>query len=374
MWGVDNVIVALKHNNRICRINLCDIPRSQLEKVLAAMQQPFPALTYLRFQPGDTVPIDSDSFLGGLTAPRLQELILDRISFPGLPKLLLSATHLVHLRLGTIPHSGYIPPQAMATCLTVLTMLESLLIEFESFRCRPDRRSRRPRPPPPTPTLLPVLTKLCFKGVSEYLEDLVAQIDAPILDKLDITFFHQLIFDTPQLTQFITRTPKFKAHDEARVFFADWHVWVTLPQAHDGGLELAISCSHSDWQLSSLAQVCSSSFPQPLISAVEHLYILENRFSHLRWQDNIESSQWLELLRPFTAVKGLYISREFAPRIAPALQELVGERETEVLPALQTLFLEETIPSGHIQETIGRFVAARQLASHPVVVSHWERK
>ena len=100
----------------------------------------------------------------------------------------------------------------------------------------------------------------------------------------------------------------------------------------------------------------------------------ESGSSQLHWQDDIENSQWLELLHPFTAVKDLYISQEFTPRIAPALQELVGERVTEVLPALQTLFLEEPLPSGPVQETIGQFVAARQLAGHPIAVSRWERK
>jgi hypothetical protein len=206
----------------------------------------------------------------------------------------------------------------------------------------------------------------------------VARIDAPQLDKLVITFFNQLIFDTPQITQFIRRTPKFRGRDEARVVFSDSHVWVRFPfpQTSDGALELGISCSPSDWQLSSLAQVCGSSFPQALIPAVEHLYILKHRSSRsqLRWQDDIESSQWLELLHPFTAAKGLYISQEFAPRIAPALRELVGERATEVLPALQSLFLEETLPSEPVQNTIGQFVSARQLASHPIAVSRWERE
>ena len=81
------------------------------------------------------------------------------------------------------------------------------------------------------------------------------------------------------------------------------------------------------------------------------------------------------ILHPFTAVKDLYISREFVPRIASVFQELVGERVTEVLPALQTLFLEEPLPSesGSYQEAIGQFVASRQLLSHPVTVSLWNR-
>jgi hypothetical protein len=58
-------------------------------------------------------------------------------------------------------------------------------------------------------------------------------------------------------------------------------------------------------------------------------------------------------------------------RIAPVLQEpkLVGEKVTDVLPALRTLFLEERSPSGPVQEAIQQFIAARQLARRPMVVS-----
>ncbi len=71
---------------------------------------------------------------------------------------------------------------------------------------------------------------------------------------------------------------------------------------------------------------------------MEHLYIWDS-FLPPRWQDDIEDGQWLEVLHPFTNVKFLYISRELTPFIAHALQELVGERVIEVLPALQILFL-----------------------------------
>jgi hypothetical protein len=187
-----------------------------------------------------------------------------------------------------------------------------------------------------------------FKGASQYLEDLMARIDAPLLDKLMITFFHQLIFDTPALARFIYRTPNFKTHHEARVEFSDSGVRVKFPQMYAGVLELAISCNRSDWQLSSLAQVCNSSFPRVLICAVKELDIHEAGSPQMRWQDDIEISQWLELLYPFTSVEGLYISQEFAPRIARTLQGILGERMREVLPALRTLYKEETLlmPTG----------------------------
>lgn len=101
--------------------------------------------------------------------------------------------------------------------------------------------------------------------------------------------------------------------------FSDSHVTVSLPEAFASGLDLDISCRQFDWQLSGLAQVCGSSFPQDLIHTTEHLYILDYGNSELRWQDDIESSQWLELLYPFTAVTDLFPSQSIAPRVAPAL-------------------------------------------------------
>jgi hypothetical protein len=202
-------------------------------------------------------------------------------------------------------------------------------------------------------------------GVSEYLEDLVAQIDTPLLDILEITFFHQFAFDTSQLAQFITRTPKFKTLDEARVGILGWSVWITLRQANGGNLDLGMSYRQSDWWLSSLAQVCSSSFVQALAPTVEQLYIQDGS---PRRQDGIDNNLWPEVLHPFIAVKSLHISRAFLPRIADALQMLVGESATEVLPALQTLFLDELGPSGSVQENIAQFVAARQLVGHSIAV------
>ena len=258
----------------------------------------------------------------------------------------------------------------MVTALSTLTGLEYLEIGFESPRSRPDRRRR---PPPLTRTVLPALTRFVFEGVSEYLDDLIARIDAPLLDKFHITFFHQLIFDTPQLNQFINRTPKLKTHDEAHVLFYFWTISVTLPQTLNGALKLEVLCRQPDWQLSSLAQLCSSSLSHTLTPMVEHLYI-QSEIPRRRSQDDIDSSQWLELLHLFSAVKGLYTSREIALRIAPAIQELVGEGWMEVLPALQDLFLKEPLSPGPVQDTIGHFIAARHLAGRPIAVSRWERE
>ena len=106
---------------------------------------------------------------------------------------------------------------------------------------------------------------------------------------------------------------------------------------------------------------------------VEDLYI-ERRlgYSQQVWtNDAIENTLWLQLFRAFTAVKSLYLCKEFAPGIAVALQELVGDRITEVLPSLQNIFVEGLEPSGPVEESVGQFVAARQLSGHPIAISDW---
>ena len=141
---------------------------------------------------------------------------------------------------------------------------------------------------------------------------------------------------------------------------------------HLEGLMLRISCRELDWQLSSLVQLCSSSFP--LIPSLDRLYISKRKHSQLHSRNDIENVQRLDILRPLTAVKDLYLSEDFAPRVALALQELVGLRATEVLPILQSVFLEGPYPPRPVQKAIEKFVAARQLFNHPIIVSHWVRE
>ena len=104
--SVDNVIAVLERSDRVCQIALANVQSSDLEILLAAMQQPFPELTSLSLKSVGKVlpvPVVPDSFLCG-SAPRLEYLSLEGIPFPGLPKLLLSAVpHLTFLSLEIFP-------------------------------------------------------------------------------------------------------------------------------------------------------------------------------------------------------------------------------------------------------------------------------
>ena len=362
--GVNNIVAALERRDPVVKIELTHVNSSSLEKVLAAMQVPFPELTDLRLWSDDeTVPALPNSFLGG-SAPRLVYLLLYGIPFPGLPNLLMSATHLVKLIL-TIPHSGSISPEVIVTALSTLTSLESLRLQFQSPLSHPDLESRRP--PPKTRTLLPILSHFSFKGVYEYLDDLVARIVAPQLIEMSITFFNDIIFDTPHFIQFISRTPTLKTLKSAYVTFEDGAAKIYFQTPEYNSLEVKILCKQLDWQASSLAQVCDSCLPP--LSTLEKLSIHLTPPSNSNRQDNIGNTLWIEILHPFTAVKSLVLSEEFVPHIVPALKELVGGRTTAVLPALQNISLEAQ-PSGPVQEGIQQFVAMRQVTGHPIEVSY----
>ena len=103
---------GILHPNRVREIYLFNLTRSLFRRLTSAnrMQEQFPALTHLNLHFHDSHPSSAlpDGFLDG-SAPLLQSIGFHSIPFPALPKLLLSATHLVRLILLHIPSLGPIP-------------------------------------------------------------------------------------------------------------------------------------------------------------------------------------------------------------------------------------------------------------------------
>jgi hypothetical protein len=206
------------------------------------------------------------------------------------------------------------------------------------------------------------------------LEDILSQIETPMLNQSRFRFFNQLVFDTPLLGHFIRRTGTFMTIHSARVEFSSWLARFTLSgreeiaSSDSEALQLDISCGPLDWQLSAIAQVLSSFLPS--LSTLESLKIAVSRKD---WPGEIEGIQWREFLHPFTFVKDVSLVGEDSVRlVAPALQELAGD-SVEV-PALKNLFFlgkNGWIPSRAIEEAIEHFADARQLRGYPCRV--WTR-
>jgi hypothetical protein len=368
---------AIVHPNRVCEIDLYLSTNRAFQRLASAMREPFPVLTQLGLHfdldNPDSAPVLPNGFLVGSTS-RLRRLDLDKVTIPGLLKLLLSATHLVTLRLWRTPYSPYILPMAMVNCLSVLISLENFTLGFISdgdsfFSLRLERR----RPPLPTRAILPALTHVEFTGASEYLDDLVAHITAPRLFHFSMTFFETTFFDMPHLVQFISRTPSLEAPETAQVIFDSETVQVGLsPQTSGNGrLNVENPCGSLDDQLLSLGGDYTSCL-SPL-DTVENLYITGDQFYKEYCQDFFMDRLWLEFWRPFTFVKNLYISKSSVLHIGPALRLLARGTATEVLPNLQNLFLEgpRPPPPGRVHYGIKKLVAKRQLFGNPITISAW---
>jgi hypothetical protein len=216
-----DLIDALEQPDRVHRVNISLASSvwssdEKVDKVLEEMSVPFPALTHLDLtgrDPGDDDKeigiILPDNFLGE-SAPCLQHLFFHEIIFHELPQLLLSARALISLQLEDIPPNagyGYVSPEAMVGGLAGLTRLRTLSIKFRFPQDPPysnEELEKGSLPEPPMRGVLPALTKFVFSGESKYLEDLVARIDMPSVEDIEIEYF-PLMFEVCELSQFIGR-------------------------------------------------------------------------------------------------------------------------------------------------------------------------
>jgi hypothetical protein len=210
------------------------------------------------------------------------------------------------------------------------------------------------------------------------LEVLAARIDAPLLIQLDISFFNQLVFDTPQFIRLLGQLEWFRPSDLSLYFCSTGHARVTFSWKQgwndddSGPFDWIILCESLDWQLFSIAQICSQILP--LRSSVERLDVEWEKGDSLgpRLED-MNSTLWLDLFHSFTSVQSLEISANLEPFVAAVLQGLPGESATEVLPSLHRLSIVGDMSDKAAQQGIEPFVTARQHSNHPVAVHRSDR-
>ena len=356
----DNTVTALEHADRVCDVRL-----HVTEKISTAMQKPFPVLKSLHIS-SRNAPVLPTEFLGG-SAPRLQSIDILCIPFPALPTLLLSTGKLTRLELRNIPRTGYISPAAMVVGLAAFPRLIEFTIDFRSATPHPDPI----HPPPITRTILPAFAIFHFWGTSEYLEDLVARIDAPQLKDIFASFWNPLVdFRVVQLPMFIDRSavPRL-TQAYAEVLFHPYCVNLSanshanFTYAPPGTLTYSpeVHCEGVDQQVSHMAQVLSHF--SATLSNVAHLglrYKTPKEGYQIKGIDNVE---WLPLLRQFSTVQLLHVSKEIAGNVALALEGISGDAVAEALPSLDVIYL-----MGLPASSIKKFLAARQLSGRPVTV------
>ena len=323
---------ALRLHGRIRHINL-HLPPSMMQQCLVLMDTHFPMLEYL------SLSFEGDKFTTltlpkAFLAPNLRHLDLPAVSPPKRLRLLTSSLPLVTLVLKNIKASSYFRPRVLVARLRSLPQLEELSIQFSIPIPRPSAEWELSGEQVfPVPLL--TLKKLCFVGVSSYLESLVAQIWAPRLTQLDITLFNQIIFALPRLSHLINIMqsigPKFSA---AEVFFRRDEVSVTMPR-HASALyfSLHVRCVQLDWQIDCAAQICGA-LSHELSGVKEFRLNIYDQNMPTEWQNGeIDPTTWYELLRPFIGAKELQIHDGLLEELSRALR--VEGRDPGFLPNLQ---------------------------------------
>ena len=373
----DNVIAALEHPDRVRNFFLYMSSEVEGEGVLGVMQVPFPVLTYLGIS-GPTPKNLPDGFLGG-SAPCLQHLRLDTVSFPTLPTLLLSARNLVSLEISHMPQTGYISPDAMVRSLAVLTRLETLCFE-SSFSIPPHEQERR-RSDTPKLSVFPALLHFQFEGDSKYLEDLVSQIDAPRCDAIIIQY-HTKDVETRYLSHFIGRTENLKLAQfrDAKVIFRNDEVDIHLERPHgeckQAFLSLTISVPESNFPVPYVVRMLGQLVA--ILSDVGQLSIIWDYSEHhnrggLGWPV-FQSIEWLPLLRLFPAVVSMYVSQDMSTHIASLLEDVADSEEmvTKVLPKLQLLWLCDYKDDDKLVRSTEQILLICELCGHPMTIVNTE--
>jgi hypothetical protein len=103
----------------------------------------------------------------------------------------------------------------------------------------------------------------------------------------------------------------------------------------------------------------------PVLSVVENLTLSYEGHSKPWWQrDEVDRTQWRELLSPFGNVKTLRVLNDLDGELSRALCSEDGEESLAVLPNLQEL----QYPGGGIdvRNSLTPFINGRQTAGHPV--------
>ncbi|KAH9024449.1 hypothetical protein EDB83DRAFT_2658119 [Lactarius deliciosus] len=338
----DNIMAALKQSGRLFSIKR---PFSELEDLV------------LLSRDGVRLTLPS-TFRWG---PRLRCLHLTRTAFPALLQLLYSSTNLVDLQLHEVFESWQFPPEALTVALSAMAQLRSLSLHLLSTA-----NHRVLLPQSWGNAVLPFLTHLNFRGISEYLECLVARIDAPRLGDIELAFLNKNI-SFPKLREFIDRIEMHKSHRRARILSSEHAISISFIQPGTPAcLKLQLFCKPSNEQLLFMTRVCARLCAASLFK-VEDLRISTTRSSG---QGDGDYRGWRDLLNSFTGTKQLHVAGNLSTHIVRALKLPDSRRET-LLPALQKLYIPQPWPRhAPLREAVVSFMTSRRLSGHPMAVEY----
>ena len=360
------ILLALGQRHRVRHIRLV-FPVQNLQKVVMAIDEEFPILEYLIVDPltkDSTVLVLPET----LQAPHLRHLMLSCFACPIRSRLHPTAACLVTLFLIINHQSAYFQPNILLQWISFMPQLENLAIGFTFAVPNRDVETQLTHTPITTHITLPNLRLFLFRGVGAYLEAVVCRVTTPRLENLQIRLFEQLTFSAPRLPLSINTTENLIL-DNAEIMIKDEQIYVAMfsREADTYPFGVSVDCRHLDWQVSSVAQICS--VLSPVFSAVEHLTLLHEVHSQSSEEHNDVDRivEWRKLLRSFSNVKTLRVEAMLVEDVSCCLGLEDGEPPLELLPELQELTY---FGSGNTSGAFTSFIDSRQNAGRPVTLVH----
>jgi hypothetical protein len=358
----NNILFGLEQYGRVRRVDL-QAPSSSLRMWFSKMNQPFSGLEELSLS--STTTETSLVLPDTLQAPDLRHLVLDGIGLP--TTLLSSAIALSTLSLSQIRACCYFPPRNLVTLLQGLPRLEELTISFAISIPRPSSEGELLLAPI-LPVTLPTLRQLKFEGVDVYLDNLVAQINTPLLEQLLLTLHFDIGFTLVNLTGFIQRTEGFTClvgrvifNKDGATIDAGYNEQQQGVQVGKSSLRVNVNCKYLDWQINSATQLCGAL--AEALSTVEEL-TLDLRILGImpsNWESALEDVLWHELLLPFIGVKKLHIGSSLSLELSQALESDAGGL---ILPNLQEL--EVSLKTDDVISALSGFIETQETVGRPI--------
>ena len=371
-----NIGIALSRPDRVREIDLA-LTSTAFMSIVDAIKKPFQTLECIRItiiNATEPLLLFDNAFLGG-SAPRLREITLDGINFP-FPEMnrVISSNNLVELRISRIPKTGYFSADALVTALSVSTKLRELQVGFHYPASLPTQSTTSP---PLQRTSFPSLWLLEFHGASEYLEDFVSRVDFPSLSYMTTEFFNQIFFEIPEFCRSIPLLSAFRSPSEVEILLSDSEkrVFISFKPTRRGkrGISsgtcyLKTETEQLDWKLSFVTEVLSQL--SLLLKSVGTLRVIgfsTGGSDVMTGQEDVESTQWVELFQLFTHVKQLHAS-------GPVLQDIMHALVTEDvaaggLPELTQLSLMGQFCTPAVVDAAEQFVAALQRSGRDIHLS-----
>jgi hypothetical protein len=354
----EEFFLALQRRDHVCAIF---IKRSTMGSsgLREALNNVFPKLEALSLSDCYEAQLPSD-----FVAPRLRTLHLQNIAIPKGSLLITNATNLLSLHLEYISASGYLRPEYLVECIACMPHLWNLSISFpidlnffDTVFELPDTQTTR--------IVLPKLSRLSYRGISAYLESLLAQICAPVLQDFHFTPSSQEIPAVHRLPAFLDTIQNFN-FQTAVVSFSKLSVAIACrPKQPSVILPHLGFLVHDAWQQARVAavvvQICSAI--APVLPAVENL---ELTMDHIRpWQfSQLPPTFWHAFLRPFGSVKTLTVDMALAAVLSDALHPINGTVVKELLPALSELDIRSS--DGLIHQSLSTFLHARRRSGQSI--------